>query len=354
MPFDLQCWYLHPERTNRFAGDIRIDSSELGALPSEAAEHLARIQEQNALRRAILHTLAKNPPPSIEQLILTALIKQGAACTAYKKFRSRGLTIGALHRRQISDPILYSPLRMHGNDTVVLEVPINPARFTGDSSYGHLHRRDVHLFIAGFVESFTEAKVILLPCLVATLLDARFPDCGIEVPPHSFGLEVHVNEFESFRHVRTEPRPLRVDLSELRRVPEVEVKAAFGRILGEQSIPKDWGGERSDLFSAHVMIKGARKSAAFIFKGPSKASPMTIKHLGKNGDQILRLFTEPAEVLVIQHCHEVTPPVRELLRVVANQIGRPRQYCIIDGYDTLRVLRAYSECGFKPSEASGA
>jgi hypothetical protein len=350
LPFDLQCWYLHPDRTNRFAGEIRLDPGGLAALPGETGEYLARLQLQGALRKAILRALARNPPPSIEQLILTASIRPGAACTAYGKFRSRGLTKTALRHRKGSEPILYSPLRIRGNDSLILEVPIDPARFTASSSFGYLHRRDVYLFVAGFVESVGEAKVSLLPCVVATALDARFPECGIQILPSN--VEEHVDTIDSFSRVRTEPRPQQADLSVLRAIPEAAVKAAFGRILGEQSTPKDWGGEKSDLFSAHVVVGGVRKSAAFLFKGPSKATPMTVRHLGANGDQILRLCSEPAELLVIQHCNEVKPEVRELLRVVANQISRPRQYCVIDGYDTLRVLRAYSECGLAPSRAS--
>jgi hypothetical protein len=29
-----------------------------------------------------------------------------------------------------------------------------------------------------------------------------------------------------------------------------------------------------------------------------------------------------------------------------------RLFCIIDGYDTLRLLRAYAKCGFTPPDAA--
>jgi hypothetical protein len=54
--------------------------------------------------------------------------------------------------------------------------------------------------------------------------------------------------------------------------------------------------------------------------------------------------------LVVQHCDEVTPAVRELLRVVASQPHRLRYHCVIDGYDTLRILRAYRQCGLAPTK----
>jgi hypothetical protein len=76
---------------------------------------------------------------------------------------------------------------------------------------------------------------------------------------------------------------------------------------------------------------------------------MTMAELGKNGDQISRLFEEPAELLVLQHCHEITPDVRKTMRAFANQMGNPRMYCVIDGYDTIRVLEAYGKCGLSHS-----
>lgn len=68
---------------------------------------------------------------------------------------------------------------------------------------------------------------------------------------------------------------------------------------------------------------------------------MTPAHLGKNGDQIYRLANEPCQLMVVQHCHEIEPSVRATLRAFAVQPGRPRRYCIIDGRDTFRILKAY-------------
>jgi hypothetical protein len=40
---------------------------------------------------------------------------------------------------------------------------------------------------------------------------------------------------------------------------------------------------------------------------------MGLNHLGKNNDQIVRLSREPADVLIVQHSHEILPAVRETL-----------------------------------------
>src|SRR5262249_33068164 len=140
-------------------------------------------------------------------------------------------------------------------------------------------------------------------------------------------------------------------LEPLRAIPEVEIKNAFAEIVGEPMAPKDWGGERSDLFSSRVILDGNRISSAFVFKGPAQFKPMTLAQLGKNGDQIDRLFSEPADLLVLQHCHEITQPVRATMRAYAQQMGNLRLFCLIDGYDTVRLLRAYKKCGFTSSVA---
>lgn len=68
---------------------------------------------------------------------------------------------------------------------------------------------------------------------------------------------------------------------------------------------------------------------------------MAIADLGKNGDQIDRLANTAADLLVVQHCHEVLAPVVNMLRTYAVQPGYERRYMIIDGYDTLRILRHF-------------
>src|SRR5262249_10642819 len=57
-----------------------------------------------------------------------------------------------------------------------------------------------------------------------------------------------------------------------------------------------------------------RRTAAFVLKGRAKSRPMTFNHhLGKNNDQIVRLAGSSAEVLIVQHSHDITDPVRATL-----------------------------------------
>ena len=66
---------------------------------------------------------------------------------------------------------------------------------------------------------------------------------------------------------------------------------------------------------------------------------MTIKALGKNGDQLNRIADTEAEVLVVQHCNVIRPEVYSMLQRLASDYRRIRRYMVIDGFDTLRLLR---------------
>ena len=159
--------------------------------------------------------------------------------------------------------------------------------------------------------------------------------------------ELHLTQIDQFSRMRSiyerEKYPPRIEL--LKSIPESAIKAAIAEIIGEGKIPQDWGGEQSDLFSSSVSVAGQFISTAFLFKGPSKFSEMKMNHLGKNGDQIVRLFSEPAQLLVLQHCHSIASAVRSTMRAFASRVHDLRYFSIIDGQDTLRLLSAYNKCG---------
>jgi len=73
---------------------------------------------------------------------------------------------------------------------------------------------------------------------------------------------------------------------------------------------------------------------------------MTVAALGKPGDQIDRLFSEPADLLILQHCHEIRAAVVNMMETYAFDLRRPRRFMILDGADTARILKGY---GMLPS-----
>ncbi len=131
------------------------------------------------------------------------------------------------------------------------------------------------------------------------------------------------------------------DIGRLREVPERLVKEWFAELFNERNIQKDWGGETSDLFTTHLHVKGRRMAGAFLLKGPAKFHQLTVKDLGVNGDQIVRLFSEPADVHVVQHCHYIRAEVLHHLDAFASRPYASSLYCALDGVDTLRIFVGY-------------
>jgi hypothetical protein len=66
--------------------------------------------------------------------------------------------------------------------------------------------------------------------------------------------------------------------------------------------------------------------------------------MGKNGDQLQRLFDAPADVFVVQYEGEIKESIhklmQELARARAVSHGRT-SWCVIDGDNTRRLRKAY-------------
>jgi len=128
---------------------------------------------------------------------------------------------------------------------------------------------------------------------------------------------------------------------------ESEIKSLFKKILKERGHFQDWGGEPNDLFS-HVKIKNKRYSVAFAFKGKSKKKIKKLmpKDMGKNGDQIYRMFRSPANVFFVQFVGQIDESVLSLMEQLAISksytTSNPIFYGIIDGDDTSRIFSAYT------------
>lgn len=195
--------------------------------------------------------------------------------------------------------------------------------------------------IVGQLSHITEELIIVEPLLIGApwlATDGNTPNFDILWHGYDF-FENYIEDFDEFEKCRDIKTPK--DSSDMQYISEKVFKECVVKILGDKA-EKDWGGETSDYFSSHLHLNGRRVKGAFLFKGPSKYSPMKLTHLGKNNDQILRLAEEPADVLFVQHCHDITPAVRKTLRAFAVQPGNPRRYCLIDGRDSVRLLLAYT------------
>jgi hypothetical protein len=162
-------------------------------------------------------------------------------------------------------------------------------------------------------------------------------------------VRLYVEDIDSFHKVR-DVNPATVmaalDNGYLDR-SEDSIQLALERILCVSFHKTDWGGELNDLYTSNLLINGTRHETAFMLKGKGlQSTTMEIKHCGKNGDQILRLCNSPARIFVIQFVGQISESVISdidgKLRQARMQ-GREAWYCIMDGQDTARVLRAYGQ-----------
>jgi hypothetical protein len=212
----------------------------------------------------------------------------------------------------------------------------NAARIASSSASGSLagNRR---VYLIGTVTNLSAEQVELRPVFIGirSFVDDDLP-AGASVPR----ARVYPSDIGQFSGVDFASPFAEAEGEAVLRVPEDTVKRAFAELLGEPYVPKDWGGERSDLYTSRVFVRGRQLSAAWLFKGPGFPRAMDVKALGKNGDQIDRLFTEPAELLVLQHCHQIKPSVVGMMDAYAHDARHPRFYMIIDGADTGRILRS--------------
>ena len=173
----------------------------------------------------------------------------------------------------------------------------------------------------------------------STTLTLRIPSSGGSADP------ITVDEIGSFKKVRgLSPADDRLPKT----LSEQSFKDGIKKILGEPGEFKDWGGEKNDLTTTRLIVAGRRRPAAFAFKGPGLDRKLTPKFMGKNGDQIQRLFLTASDVFLVQHRREIdTDAVLELMRAFASlnasMTGRKTWYATIDGADSRRIYDAYPE-----------
>ncbi len=338
-------FYIHVQRTFDSLGP-RV-SERFGLVPSEQIE---RGWYYSLLSEELLRALERAKPPTLGEAVVHNNLKPGMIVSHYGLFYCRG--VGQYlsdKRRELPDMYvklddLRSGLRAFST--------LDPVHFTATSS-SSVFKGGQRLFTVSIVGR-VESKQIHLKLIAAGLLvpDLFGDGPSVRMPAWSTLGEIRAEQIAAFAAAANEPRPLKNALSELIKIPEHDIKHAFAELIGEPFVHLDWPGETSDLYSSRVTVEGQSIAASFLLKGPSRFHPMKHQDLGKVGDQIVRLFNDPSDLYVLQHCHEVTPPVRAAMRAFANQIGRARMFCVIDGPDTLRILRATAKLGFKPTEKS--
>lgn len=158
---------------------------------------------------------------------------------------------------------------------------------------------------------------------------------GVKIRVNQITLE-DIDEFKPAKKIR---------VAVPRKVPERQFKYGIAALAKQSGNFDDWGGESNDLYTSKIRIRGKRHSMAFAFKGPATTGKLTPKKLGKNGDQIQRLFSSPADVFIVQYHSQIDESVVEQMKrfAIANSVTENKQvwYGVIDGDDTNRLIAAF-------------
>lgn len=153
-----------------------------------------------------------------------------------------------------------------------------------------------------------------------------------------------IDNFSKVRSLKHSKVPKKLDP---KRVAEKVFKYATANILGNRGKFMDWGGEKSDLYSSHLRIKGKRYATAIAFKGPATTGTLTPGKMGHNGDQIQRLFDSDAQVFLVQYEGSIDERVSQQMKALAvNKSVEYRSaifYGIIPLEDSYRLRIKYPE-----------
>ncbi|MBI5530509.1 MAG: hypothetical protein HY918_03335 [Candidatus Doudnabacteria bacterium] len=152
---------------------------------------------------------------------------------------------------------------------------------------------------------------------------------------------LYIDDLDSFAKVR---KISKAYCSQMNRIGERIINEGICKILNSGS-KNDWGGEKNDIF-ASININGKRISAAFALKGKATQGILVPGKMGKNGDQIQRLFESSAESHFIVYHSAVDEKVDDQMQALAISKSvsggyKTIYFCIIDGKDLARLITAY-------------
>lgn len=345
----LDSWFLHEKLILGllYQHEIAVLGRQLELPGPDPA--LAQAYRIELFERAVSAFLARANVPSLAVSHLHGELRIGqlAWLDQTLSFKGTAAALAAVGRGRSGRATFSGPLATDENVRVYGEY--NAERLTGGSSVVQLNGRQ-RQFLLGYVHSMTAEEIGLRPIVIARRW-ARPAPAALKAWDDT--AHVWPSAVDQFSGVNFRLRLAKADLDVLKAVPEKKIKRAFAEIISESEVPNDWGGEQFDLWSTVISVEGQRLRAAIAFKGPSRFRPMTIASLGKNGDQIDRLAQTAADLMVVQHCHTITAPVVNMLKAYASNFRDPKRYMLIDGYDTIRILRHFGYLSL-PRRATGA
>jgi hypothetical protein len=227
-------------------------------------------------------------------------------------------------------------LELGNRELAVRGVLMNEHVYSGSSDTVLTRKR--RLLIAGMFE-FQGDEVEVHPYVIGELAEAgEFFDL-----PYAQSVRIYPQQIDAFSKIADHPRPTAEEIRTVAGMLEDDVKTALADIIQEPFIPKDWGGEKSDFVTSRLKVNGAPVSAAFILKGRSIRGELHPSKMGARGDQLLRAYSEPVDIVVVQHVNKIASSIVDIAERFAYTPRNPRRFCIIDGGDTAHILKAYGK-----------
>jgi len=186
-------------------------------------------------------------------------------------------------------------------------------------------------------------KISAFPTKINPRRDNKITYITIKYPTKSFDVvQLTIDDIDSFSKIRLVKSEV-----QLRPVDEEKFKEGIKKIIGEAGKFTDWGGEKNDLYTTRLRVKNRRVPTAVAFKGRGKKGILKLNMMGKNGDQILRLFQTDADLFILQYWGQIDQSIYEQMNSFAIQKsalnGKRIYYSVIDGFDTARILEAYKQ-----------
>jgi hypothetical protein len=327
----MSIWYINTQRMLQLIDHSRIPAAYLHALlvpnPSDSKATLA-----NLIGPHMWEAIQLNAVSPLYKLAIEGSCQPGTLFIHQGRYRAKGFSA----RNRLGLLTLTSDVSEVFSEKK-LAIEFSEAGLLTSSAYGRLQGAP-NVLVFGLITEIEKSQIRASPFLICDL----FEKCDHPFPmPFTYHLNLPVQEIDQFKGINFRWRPTNEQFVRLKSIPEAEIKSVFAELLGELHVQKDWGGEECDLFSSNLTVNGVPSSAAFMLKGPAKFHELKIKDCGKNGDQIPRLFKCPAEIFVVQHCHKISPAVREMMEAYAfSNYRRKSKFTIIDGYATACILHS--------------
>jgi hypothetical protein len=247
-------------------------------------EHLLKLGELVAFKGALTRWLRNQKPHTLGQILIAEEPCPGLIFTHYTNWFCKGLpeVSRAVDRGKRPVPLALAYAKLDDlRQGWRIECRFHHDHLTSASSWSELSGQKP-LLVLGLITDVGDAMIEAIPYVIANPV-SEFGRPQSPVGRHWFTkLEIHPDTIDSFDAIRDVlPPQSKRGLEPLKEIPEAEIKAAFAEIVGEPMVPKDWGGERSDLFTGRVVLEGKRISTAFVFRDRHNSSPWRWRSLVK-------------------------------------------------------------------------